>query len=125
MSDDRDRLTVEFPHSGDEGFVVAIAAIAVKFDEIGDEEINPVERVGALGMAGDLCALPGTEMGVELFAKFGDLNFEAFEFGFAGVIAGEMAKLLNIFFEAINLFLAFGRDGRFFVLTKCAHYATI
>jgi hypothetical protein len=125
LADDGDGLPVEFSHTGNESFIVAKTAVAVKFDEIGNEEIDPVESVRALGVTSDLRALPGAEVGVELFAKFDDLVLEALEFRFTLFAAGEVAEIFDIFFQAIDFLLALSRGRRFPVFARYGHYATI
>jgi len=83
LADDGDGTAAELAHASDEGFVIAEVAIAVKFDEVCDHQVDPVQRMRTLRVPGDLGSLPRTKMRIKLAAKFEDFVLEALEFGVA------------------------------------------
>src|SRR5208282_695951 len=108
MADDHHGAAAEPGEAADDGGVVAVAAIAGDFVEIGEQEAGVVESVGAAGVAGELGALPGGDVGEELALQLGNVAPEAFEFDLGNAITGELAKLFDAFFEAF--------DGAFFMV---------
>ena len=48
----------------------------MQLDEIGENRVDVVERIGAAGVAGDLDALHGREIAIDLEAQLGQLVFE-------------------------------------------------
>jgi hypothetical protein len=77
MADDHHRHVVEEPEARDDGLVVGEAAIAVNFRELREELLDVVERRRPAGMTGDLDALPGLQMRVDLAANLLGARFEA------------------------------------------------
>src|SRR6202035_3507654 len=70
-----------------------------------------VESVRPVLVARNLCALPGTEVGIEFAAKLGDLFAYALEFGVRRFIAGKIAQIFDIFFETLDFFSTCGAVG--------------
>jgi hypothetical protein len=106
VADDHDAFVADAGKSAEEGAVVAEAAVAAHFHVVAGEELEVIEGVGAGGMAHDLDALPGGEVGVELFAFDGELGFEGLDFG-AGVddVFGELGlEGLDFLFEFYERF---------------------
>ena len=58
LADDHDGALFEPAHAGDDGVVVGEEAVAVDLVEIGEQALDVVERMRALGMARQLHALP-------------------------------------------------------------------
>ena len=101
VADDHDAFVADAGEAADEGAVIAEAAVAAHFHEVTGEELEVVEGVGAGGMADDLDALPGGEVGVELVALLLELGFERLDLG-AGVgdVLGELGlERLDFLFE--------------------------
>jgi hypothetical protein len=59
MTDHHAGLAVEARQATDDGLVIRKVAVAVHFDKVGKALAHIVERIGTLGMAGDLGDLPG------------------------------------------------------------------
>ena len=79
-ADDDDAVFAELGETADHGAVLGKEAVAVQFAEVGEGGVEIIQRVGALGMAGELNALPGGEVGVNLPAGF--LEFSLRSAGF-------------------------------------------
>ncbi len=77
MADDGDGAAVEGGEAGDDGGIVAEAAVAVEFDEVVARGGDVVEGVGALLMTREKDVVPGGERG-EDFAR--DLFLAALQF---------------------------------------------
>ena len=97
------------------------AAIAVKFDEIREEETDPVQRVRPLGVPCDLRTLPRAHVGIEFAAELQHLLLQALDFGFPFIAGGQAAQLFHIFFQALDFALAFDRGYGFLLFMCCAH----
>src|SRR5579863_760357 len=72
-------------HAGDDGGVIAEAAVAVNFAEVGEQAFNVVEGLRALGMASQFGLLPGglwplqfLSQDVDAFVKFCKLTLSLF-----------------------------------------------
>jgi hypothetical protein len=76
VSDEDDRAALEAREAGDDGRVVAEAAVAVHLGELVEEQPAPVARVRPLGVAGELGALPGGQVGVGPLAEAGQAILE-------------------------------------------------
>jgi hypothetical protein len=78
-------------------------------------------------MTRNLGALPWTEVGIELAAKFEHFPLQALDFFLALVGGGEAAKLFDVFFQTIDFALAVERGdcGDLFIFLSGAHYATL
>ena len=66
-----DAVWTEGGESADESAIIAIGAVSAEFDDVGRGEAEIVEKVGALGVANDLDALPRGEVAVDLAAGGG------------------------------------------------------
>src|SRR5688572_32968032 len=64
MADDHHRLALEARQAADDGRIVAVDTVAVQLEEVVEQELAPVARVGSLRVARQLRALPGGEAGV-------------------------------------------------------------
>src|SRR4029077_4054855 len=102
----RHRPTVKFGQPRDDGFVVAVSAIAVQLDKIGEQQSDKIQRVRPLRMPRDLRALPGTEMVIKLAPQLRYLPANPLKLRLSVGASGKMAQLLDVFFEAIDLALA-------------------
>src|SRR4030095_2397897 len=69
MTDDDEPLLLEARETADTRSVVAEEPIAVELDEIVEQELDEVARVGPLGVAGQLRALPGRQARVGPLAQ--------------------------------------------------------
>jgi hypothetical protein len=62
-------FAAEACHAADHRRVVAKGAVAVNLAEVGEDVLNVIQRVGALGVAGQFDALPGIKIGARLTAQ--------------------------------------------------------
>jgi hypothetical protein len=78
-------------------------------------------------MAGNLGALPGAEVSIELAAELEHFPFQALDFDFAFVSRSEAAQLFDVFFQAFDFALAVERRYRrnLLLFLRGAHYATL
>lgn len=53
----------------------------------------------------------GAQVRVELAAQLGNLQADALEFSVGGFIAGQLAQVFHVFFEALDFFLALVAGG--------------
>ena len=125
MADDGDGTPAELREPRDERFVVAKAAVPVQLHKIGEHQVDPVESVRPLRVAGNLRALPGAQVRVKLAAQFEHFPFQALDFGFALFRGSEAAELLDVFFQALDFALAIDRRDSLFIFLRSAHYATL
>src|SRR5262249_1526595 len=80
FTDDHNGPAFEEGRAGDDGWIVAVEAIAVNFAEVGEDALDVVESVGALRMAGQLNSRPGAFLADLLLGLFGSdgLGFHIF-----------------------------------------------
>src|SRR5260370_37390725 len=122
---------MKFSQTRDNRFIVGVPPVTVQFDKISEQQSNKIQCIRALLVTRDLCALPGTHVGVKFASQFPDLFANAFEFGVGALVSGEVAQLLDIFFQALDFLLAFGffrtvqRRSAGFVLSLGAHSGTV
>ncbi len=69
MPDHHARLAIEARQAADDRQVVGKGAVAVQFVEIGKDLAHVVQRIGALGVAGDLRNLPRGQVGIDVFGQ--------------------------------------------------------
>ena len=60
---------VEAGQTADDAQVIGKMPVAVKLDKVGEYFVDVVQRVRALGVAGDLGDLPGREVAVDVFGE--------------------------------------------------------
>jgi hypothetical protein len=77
MADDHDRLPFVERGACNDGVIVGEPAVAVQFDEIGEEPGDVVEHVGPARVARHEHALPGGEPAVNLDARRAQLLVQA------------------------------------------------
>src|SRR5207245_3626839 len=100
--------------------LVAVQPIAMELDEIGEHGVDVIERIGAAGMAGDLDALHGREIAVDLDPQLGELLLErAHVFGEVGVLGRHAFQLLDLLFQLEERLLEIERIGGHQALTSC------
>src|SRR5260370_30049644 len=122
---------MKFSQTRDNRFIVGVPPVTVQFDKISEQQSNKIQCIRALLVTRDLRALPGTHVGVKFASQFPDLFANAFEFGVGALVSGEVAQLLDIFFQALDFLLAFGffrtvqRQSAGFVLSFGAHSGTV
>jgi hypothetical protein len=124
MTDDGNRPSIKLGESGNQGLVVAVAAVAVQLQEVREEHPDIIQRVRPMGVARDLGALPGTEMAVKFLPKLKHLLADAFELRVGLFVAGEVAQLFNVFFQALDLRLTIGLRRRDFCFVLGLHHIT-
>src|SRR2546422_616491 len=95
---------------------IRLLAIAVQFHKIGEDGIDVIERIGAPGMAGDLDALHGGQIAVDLDPQLGQLVLErAYVLREICILPGNALQLLDLFFQL---------EQRFFKVQRiCRHQA--
>ncbi len=91
MADDGHGTAVKFCQTRNDGLVVGVAAVAVQFDKIGEQQGDKIQRVGTLLVARNLGTLPWPEMSVKFPAQFRNLLANASQFHFGIGVAGELA----------------------------------
>src|SRR5258706_8967657 len=114
MADDSHGAPVKFSQSRDDRLVVGITTIPVQLDKIRKQETDKIQGVRTLLVTRDLRALPRPHMGVKLAAQFPDLVADALQFRVGIRVPGQVAQFLDIFFQALDFFLAVAlfRTGR-------------
>ncbi|MPN39239.1 hypothetical protein SDC9_186767 [bioreactor metagenome] len=65
-ADHHDRFAVDLGETADNGGVVLVTAIPVKFEKIRADFADVIQRVGTLGMTGELDALPRGQAVIDL-----------------------------------------------------------
>ena len=80
LADDHDRTTFEESRAADGGLVVHEEAVAVQFLEVIEQHADIVQGVGPAGMAGQLDALPGVQVAVDLSAGLLHLGLQGLDF---------------------------------------------
>ena len=91
-----------------DGWVIAKAAVAVQLAEIRKEQAHQIEHVRALRVAGQLRALPGAQVRIELAPQFAHLLLQAFEFARRGARSRKPSQFGDFALEIVNLPLASG-----------------
>jgi hypothetical protein len=103
VADDHDGLAFETGPPAHDGRIVAEGAVAVGFNEVGEGEPQVVGGEGPFVAAGDLDALEGRQVFVDLGAELGQLLFEG------GDLLGDLELLIaRHLFELVDLFLELG-----------------
>ena len=74
-ADDHDAVFAQFGKAADHGAVFGKQPVAVQFLKIGESGLDVIQRVGPLGMAGQLDALPGGEVRENLPPGFRRASF--------------------------------------------------
>ena len=101
VADDHALVRADATEAGDDGFVVAEAAVAVEFAELLGEHAEVVGGLGAAGMSGDLDGLVGGEFcvgGLEQ-GQVGVAEIEDFLGVVFGAIAGAGFEFTDLLFE--------------------------
>ena len=115
LGEQHDRLALEERRAADERLVVVKLPVAVQLLKALEEGVDVVERVGPLGMAGDLHPLPRRQAGIDFLFRRLDLLFEGGNL--AGkvemVLEGLLVKLLKMLLEFAQRLLEFQRIGGF------------
>src|SRR5262249_48931964 len=91
MPDHDDAPPLEPGQAADDRGVVAVYAVAVELDEVVEQELEEVARVRPLGVAGELCALPGRQARVGLLPKSREPILEL-----CGLLARLLCGLLSL-----------------------------
>src|SRR5262249_49707118 len=113
VPDDSDGAAIESRETSHDRFVVAKGAVAVKLHEVGQHQVDVVERIGPLRMAGDLCPLPRSEVSIELFAEISDLLAQPLELRLGIFVSGQLAKFFHVLLQTVDLALSRSRDVLF------------
>ena len=124
VADDGYGPSVKLRETRNQGFVVAIAAVAVQLDKVGEKHADVIERVRTLRVPRNLGALPGPEVAVKFPAQLGHLLTNSFELCVGFFVAGELAQFLNVFFEALDLALALRLRAQAFYFVLGLHHIT-
>jgi hypothetical protein len=69
MTDDHAGLTIKTGQTANDGMIIGVGTITVEFLKIGENQINVIQRVWALRMPCNQCALPGCELGVDFLGQ--------------------------------------------------------
>ena len=99
-ADDHDAVLAESGKAAHHGAVLGKQAVAVQFLKIGERLSQVIQRVGTLGMAGQLHALPGVEVRENLPAGFLQLLFDELDFLLE---ADAQGVLFRVFPEVVEL----------------------
>ena len=81
MSDNDATMRAEFRQPARHRLVIAEMPIAMKLDPFGETTRQIIERKWTLRVPRDLHALPGSEVVVNLTARFADLGFHGLDLG--------------------------------------------
>ena len=81
LTDHRHRNAVELGKTGNHGGILAGEPVSVEFGEIGEHHGNIVQRIGTMGVTGDLYTLPTGEFPVYIAAETGFLFLQTADFG--------------------------------------------
>src|SRR5262249_59099284 len=76
MSDHHDWLALEARKAPDDRLIVAEHAIAVQLDEVLEQQLVEIERMGSLGVSRDLGTLPGGQVTVDLLLELAEPSLE-------------------------------------------------
>src|ERR1700685_4553808 len=106
MADDCYGAPVKLCEPGDQGLVVAIAAVAMQFNKVREEHRDIVQRIRALLVTRNLSTLPGPQMAVKLPAQLSNLPADALELRVGLFVPCELAQLFDIFFQALDFALS-------------------
>ena len=60
--------------AADDALVVGKVAVAVQLNEAGEQALDVVQRVGAVGVTGDFGDLPGREAAVDVLGELDSLD---------------------------------------------------
>ena len=93
---------MEAGHSANNGGIVAERAIAVNFAEVGEQALDVIEGLRALGMTGEFRFLPGGLRCIHLFPKSRKPLLELLELLVSSVVAGRGS--LDLGHLALDLF---------------------
>jgi len=92
--------------SRDNRFIVAVAAVAVHLEKIGEQQSDEIQRIRALRMPPICARLPRSDVRVEFAPAARHLLANALEFRVAVRTRRKVAQLLDIFFQAVDRALA-------------------
>ena len=79
LAEDHDRTAFEESGATDDGLVVHVQAVAMQLLEVVEQHADVVQGVGATGVAGQLDALPGVQVAVDLAAGLLHLDLEGLD----------------------------------------------
>jgi len=94
------------PQTGDDGAVVAKAAIAMHFAEVFYHQVEVVGEDGSFGVTGDEDGLPSGEVGVDAFELGGLFALEGADLGriIDAFCGAELSQLFDLEVEPDDLF---------------------
>jgi hypothetical protein len=81
VPDHQHRHAVEGAEAADDGRVIPEAAVAMQLDEVLEQALDVVERVGACGVARQLHLLPRRQVGEDLLLQLPRARFEEGDLG--------------------------------------------
>src|SRR5712664_269885 len=114
MTNHRDGPSMKFPKPCDDCLVVAVPAVAMQFDEIGEQQPDKIQRVRPLRMARDLRALPRPHVLVKFVPQLRHLLANSLDLRLSVGAACKMAQILDVLFQAVDLPLTASLCRRFF-----------
>src|SRR5205085_10718772 len=86
--------------------VVPIQPVAMELDEVGEDGVDIVERVGTAGMPGDLHALHRRQILIDVETQRGKLLFERADvLRHIRLLTGDAFQLLDLFLQLEQRFL--------------------
>ena len=118
MADDGALATGDRGEAAGHRLVIGKKPVAAEFDEVRERKLEVIERIGARGMAGDLHALPGGEVQVNLAFGFLDLRLHVVDFVVEVDVVGA-----GVAFEIGELFLEL--DDRFFKFKRLQFHSRV
>ena len=91
---------------GYDGLVVSVAAVAMQLHKIREQQPDEIERIRPLRMAGNLRALPWTQMVIEFAPQLRHFLPDAFELRISIRRSCKMTQFFDVFFQPVDLPLA-------------------
>ncbi len=115
MANDADALAVETAETADDGWIVAMFAVASQRHELGDHRGDVVEAVRPLRVARHLRLLPGRQRAVEVLERGRRLGLDAAD------LLADRDRVAACLQRAQFLDLGLERGHRFFEIEVRAH----
>ena len=97
-------VAVEAGQATYDGEVIGIVAVTVQFHKVSEDVAHVVERVGTLGVAGNLGDLPGAQLAVDVFGELLTLLAELIDFfrNIDSAFSLHVAQFFDFGFELSN-----------------------
>jgi hypothetical protein len=106
VADSHHGASLEARQQSDEGGVVGVCSISVNFKEVFEHQRGQIQKIGPIGMTGDLGSLPGGEVFENVALEMLDFSLELPQFLLVGAaIPTAEPELLELMFQLDYRFL--------------------